>query len=75
MSPALHAAHIALLNSQSRLPTVAQAFVVAAVIVTKWDTYRRTRKTLSTLEPHVLQDIGVTARAAQDEAAKPFWRD
>lgn len=74
MSPALHSAHIALLNAQSRLPTVAHLFVVAAVVVTKWDMRRRTRKSLSQLEPHLLSDIGLTEGRAKTEAGKPFWQ-
>ena len=75
MSPALHTAHINLLNSQSRLPTAAHALVVAAVVVTKWDCRRRTRKTLAKLDQDALHDIGLTPGAARSEAAKPFWRD
>lgn len=75
MSPALHSAHIALLNNESRLPTAAHAFIVAAVVVTKWDRRYRTRKALTKLDPHTLQDIGITSTAAQDEAGKPFWRE
>ena len=74
MSPALHSAHVALLNGHSRLPTAAQLLVVAAVVVTKWDTLRRTRKSLATLTPEALDDIGVSRAAAKAEAERPFWR-
>lgn len=75
MSPALHPAQIALLNTQNRLPTLAHALILAAVVVTKWDRLRRTRKTLAELELHQLKDIGVTKSTAAHEAQKPFWRD
>lgn len=75
MSPALHSAQIALLNDQTRLPTAAQALIFAAVVVTKWDRLRRTRKSLAKLEPHHLNDIGVGKSTAAQEAQKPFWRD
>lgn len=75
MSPALHSAQIALLNSQNRLPTMAHALIFAAVMVTKWDRLRRTRKALTKLEPHQLADIGIERSSAAHEAQKPFWRD
>lgn len=75
MSPALHSAQIALLNDQNRLPTVAHALIFAAVVVTKWDRLRRTRKSLARLEKHQLMDIGVEKSTAAHEAQKPFWRD
>lgn len=34
---------------------------------------RRSRRHLASLEPHMLDDIGVTARAAQQEQRKPLW--
>jgi len=75
MSPALHAAQIALLNDQTRLPTTAQFFIVAAVMVTKWDRHRRTRKALGKLDKHILNDIGLTKPTAMNDAQKPFWQD
>lgn len=75
MSPTLHTVNLALLNNQTRLPTAAHVLISVAVTVTKWDRYRRTRKELKALDPHLLNDIGLTARAASIEARKPFWRD
>ena len=75
MSRSLHAAQLALLNNQARLPSAAHALIALAVVMTKWDRYRRTRKTLKELEPHLLRDIGLSHDAAQIEAGKPFWRD
>jgi uncharacterized protein YjiS (DUF1127 family) len=34
----------------------------------------RQREALSTLDDHLLDDIGVTRRQANAEAAKPFWK-
>lgn len=75
MSRTLHTVNLALLNDQARLPTVAHVLIAVAVVVTKWDRYRRTRKELKTLDPHLLNDIGLTARAASIEARKPFWQE
>ncbi|MES2145511.1 MAG: DUF1127 domain-containing protein [Pseudomonadota bacterium] len=36
---------------------------------------RRGRKALVHLDDHLLRDIGLTRRAAADEAGKPFWLD
>ncbi len=35
---------------------------------------RRERAQLAQLDPHLLRDIGLDAKAAQTECAKPFWR-
>lgn len=35
----------------------------------------RTRRALTRLDAHLLRDIGLTAEAAAQEAARPFWRD
>ena len=34
---------------------------------------RRHRRTLRTLEPHLLRDIGLTEAEARREAERPFW--
>ncbi len=75
MSHALHHAQINLLNAQARLPLVAGLAVKFAVVVTKWDTRRKTRRDLRLLEPHMLRDIGLDHPTASAEASKPFWRD
>jgi uncharacterized protein YjiS (DUF1127 family) len=74
MSPSLHTAQLALLNDQARLPSAAHVLIAIAVVLTRWDRYRRTRKTLKNLEPHLLKDIGLTSDAARHEAKKPFWQ-
>lgn len=75
MSHALHTALIQNLNAQSNLPVVAGIAVKFAVVVTRWDTRRKTRRALKQLEPHMLRDIGLDRLSAQAEASKPFWQD
>lgn len=75
MAPSLHTAKLALLNDQARLPPVAHILIAMAIMVTKWDQHRRTRKALNGLEPHLLEDVGLTRDAAYSEASKPFWKD
>lgn len=75
MSHALHTAQINVLNSQKNLPLVAGLAVKFAVIVTKWDTRRKSRRTLTNMEPHLLHDIGLDRHSAHAEASKPFWQD
>jgi len=74
MSHALHTAHIALLSTQDTLPVTAGWLVVAAVMVTKWDMRRKTRKALLKLDHYQLHDIGLTRSQALEESAKPFWQ-
>jgi len=40
-----------------------------------WMINRRTRRQLAQLDTYQLKDIGVSRAQAQQEAAKPFWRD
>ena len=39
-----------------------------------WDRNRKTRRQLEQLPTRLLNDIGVTQRQADAEAAKSFWR-
>lgn len=66
---------VATLNDHSPMPALARLLVTAAIVVIKWDRYRQTRKALRGLEPHLLDDIGVTPSAARAEANKRFWQD
>ncbi|WP_341366117.1 DUF1127 domain-containing protein [Yoonia sp. BS5-3] len=75
MSHALHTAQINILNAQVHMPALARLAVTFAVAVVKWDTRRKTRRTLKTLEPDQLRDIGLDRSSAQAEASKPFWQD
>jgi len=74
MSPAVHAADLALLANRPTLPTAARIAVRLAVVVVAWDTRARSRRALGKLAPDMLRDIGLTPREAQDEAAQPFWK-
>ena len=73
MSQALTTAQITVLNKSTPLPLLAAVAVKFAVVVTKWDQNRKTRRHLRQLEPHLLKDIGLDAHTAHQEAAKPFW--
>ncbi len=75
MPPSLHAAKLARLNDQARLPSGAHVLIAMALVVTKWDRYRRTRKTLRNLEQHQLEDVGLSRHDAFIETQKPFWKD
>jgi len=41
----------------------------------RWQINWRTRRQLAQLDGYQLKDIGVSRGQAQEEAAKPFWRD
>jgi len=71
---AIHPAQLALLNGQAQLPTLARVAVTVAVMATKWDMNKRTRRALSRLEPHELGDIGITPQEAAREANKRFYQ-
>ncbi len=74
MSQTLHLQHLILLNEKTALPLLARWAVAFAVTVTKWDSLRQTRKQLTKLDAHRLDDIGMTRSQAQMESAKPFWQ-
>ncbi|WP_343232474.1 DUF1127 domain-containing protein [Motiliproteus sediminis] len=40
----------------------------------RWHQNWRTRRQLSALGAHELQDIGLSRSEALEEASKPFWR-
>lgn len=42
-------------------------------LLRRWMRLRRERAALATLDPRLLQDIGVDRAAAAAEAARPFW--
>lgn len=75
MSIAPFGSQLTLLDDQARMPSAARLFLVAAVTVTKWDRYRKTRKALKDLDPRLLDDVGLCRHSARSEAAKPFWKD
>mgnify|MGYP000094281230 CR=1 FL=1 len=73
-SRALISQDLAFLDAQRPMPILATLAVRVAVTSSKWATRYRTRRTLHTLDPHLLRDIGVTPDAADIEANKRFWR-
>ncbi|WP_371168731.1 DUF1127 domain-containing protein [Aliiroseovarius sp. 2305UL8-7] len=65
---------LAFLDTRSNLPALAEIALLVAVTVTKWSQRRKMRQALKTLQPHLLEDIGVTQTEAGIEAEKPFWQ-
>lgn len=61
------------LDTQTKLPALAELALRAAVTVTRWTERARTRKALKRLERHHLDDIGKSRHEAWREAALPFW--
>ncbi|CUH77266.1 DUF1127 domain-containing protein [Tropicibacter naphthalenivorans] len=66
---------LAYLDRSQPLPVAAEVALRFAVAVTKWSTRRATRNALKTIEPHLLDDIGLTRQQAMDEAHRPFWAE
>lgn len=60
----LHRAHAA---SGSRPRPSAFGWLMTAMDV--W----RSRQQLNSLEPHMLEDIGIAAKNAKSEASRPIW--
>ncbi|GHF56554.1 DUF1127 domain-containing protein [Seohaeicola zhoushanensis] len=65
---------LALLAASPRLPVIAMVALRFAGAVTQWDQRSRTRRALSSLDDHMLRDIGVTHAQARKEAKRPFWQ-
>lgn len=62
------------INTHRPLPPLARlAFALGLVLLT-WEDRRQSRRALGRLDPHLLRDIGLLAHAAEDEAARPFWK-
>lgn len=74
MTRALAQPSLALLTTSSRLPVIAVVALRFAGAVTQWDQLRRTRRALSTLDDHMLRDIGLTAKQARRESKRHFWQ-
>lgn len=49
------------------------AVVIERVLI-EWPDRHRQRARLREMTPHQLRDIGLSQRAAWQEARKPFWR-
>ncbi|NKB52224.1 MAG: DUF1127 domain-containing protein [Rhizobiaceae bacterium] len=53
----------------------AVAFIIRmAKVVRQWSDRASQRRRLSCMTPRELNDIGITAEQAWNEAAKPFWQ-
>jgi uncharacterized protein YjiS (DUF1127 family) len=60
---------------QPSTPTgVSSAFRSAIRIVSRWHGRARQRQDLRDLNDHLLDDIGITRKATETEALKPFWQ-
>jgi uncharacterized protein YjiS (DUF1127 family) len=62
--------HIQRLSLRGRQSLVARIMVAFSTTLSR----RRDRQRLGKLDAHMLRDIGLEAREAQHEAAKPFWQ-
>jgi uncharacterized protein YjiS (DUF1127 family) len=73
-----HASHYSTdahtLLARADAPFTAVLAVKFAVLVTKWATYRHTRRALAQLEPWQLRDVGLTPGQASTEASRVFWQ-
>lgn len=58
----------------SQMPPLARLFLALAYKMARWDSVRRSRRALSTLDKRLLADIGLDQYRAEEEALKPFWR-
>ena len=74
MSRTLTMTRMSILSEADRIPALATVAVAFAVVVTTWDTRRRTRKHLGNLPGHLLKDVGLDPLTANREVAKPFWQ-
>lgn len=69
-----HRSVLAQLAAGTTMPVASWGAVRVAYLVSLWSRRRHTRRTLRTLDDFQLTDIGLTRRAARDEARKWFWR-
>lgn len=72
LSPTL--ARLAYLDTQNHVPVLARVAVTAAAVITLWSVRAKTRAALKSLDPSLLNDVGLTADRADHEASKPFWQ-
>lgn len=61
-------------QNPNRSKKVLKALGVMIVMVAVWRQRAETRRQLASLDPRLLQDIGLTKAQAQQESAKPFWK-
>lgn len=74
MSASLPLSPMIALAAHRPLPPFARAAFNVALVILAWEERRQSRRHLSNLDAHLLRDIGLTLREAEDEVAKPFWR-
>lgn len=72
MTRSANAALIAQLSTAPTLPALAQIALRVAVVLTKWDVQRRSRRGLKGLSDHHLRDIGLTRFEAEHERHRFF---
>ncbi|WP_136443559.1 DUF1127 domain-containing protein [Pacificoceanicola onchidii] len=65
---------LSFLDAAHPLPPLASLALRFAVVTAKWAQRRRTRKALSQLDPHLLNDVGLNRMSAHREASKMFWQ-
>ena len=54
---------------------LAFVLVTSWMAVVQWHQRSRQRRALLALDQRMLEDIGLTRAKAEEEAAKPFWRE
>lgn len=74
MTRAMTTHDLSTLSASPRLPLAASLAVRFAYVVTEWETRRKTRKQLSKLDNHLLEDIGISRLEADRERALRFWQ-
>lgn len=62
------------LDAAHPLPPVASLALRFAVVTAKWAQRSRTRKALTQLDNHLLDDIGLDRLTADRESARRFWQ-
>ena len=62
-------------NALARLPLLSRLAFDLAFTIAKWQLRSTTRRSLRSLEGHLLQDIGLDADDAHNECTKRFWQE
>lgn len=64
---------LAALAADRRLPGGSKLLIWIAAQVALWVHNVKTRRELALMDPHLLNDIGMTELEARRELVKPFW--
>ncbi len=56
------------------LPSLPRFVSSTLGLLVDWSERSRNRKSLGSLDPHLLRDIGLDPITARDEANRPFWQ-